>query len=103
MVAAKKKKIYQSLHFQVMVAIILGGVVGFLFPAFGAQMKPFGDGFIKLIRMVIAPIIFLTVVLGIAGIGDLKKLGRIGVKALLYFEIVSTASLLIGLAVVKIV
>jgi aerobic C4-dicarboxylate transport protein len=94
-------KIYRRLYFQVVVGILLGGVVGFYFPNFGASLKPFGDAFIKLIKMVIAPIIFLTVVIGIAGIGDLKRLGRIGLKALLYFEVVSTASLLIGLVVVS--
>src|SRR5262245_14688113 len=97
----RKKKIYTVLYFQVVVAIILGAATGFLFPEFGASLKPLGDGFIKLIKMVIAPIIFLTVVIGIAGIGDLKKLGRIGLKALIYFEVVSTASLIIGLIVVK--
>ena len=95
-----KKKLYQILYFQVLVAIILGVCVGVLYPSFGASLKPLGDGFIKLIKMVIAPIIFLTVVLGIAGIGDMKKLGRVGLKALLYFEVVSTISLFIGLAVV---
>ena len=95
-----KKKIYQILYFQVLVAIIAGVCVGFLNPSFGASLKPLGDGFIKLIKMVIAPIVFLTVVAGIAGIGDMKKLGRVGVKALLYFEVVSTISLFIGLAVV---
>src|SRR5262249_40099886 len=93
--------IYRLLYFQVVVAIILGAIVGFYFPNFGASLKPFGDGFIKLIKMVIAPIVFLTVVIGIAGIGDLKKLGRIGLKALLYFEVVSTAALVIGFVVVK--
>lgn len=98
-----KKKLYQVLYFQVIVAIVAGALVGHLYPAFGASLKPWGDGFIKLIKMVIAPIIFLTVVIGIAGIGDMKKLGRIGLKALLYFEVVSTIALLIGLVVVKVV
>src|SRR5262245_19246234 len=95
------KPIYRVLYFQVLVGIFLGALVGFFFPDFGASLKPLGDGFIKLIKMVIAPIIFLTVVTGIAGIGDLKRLGRIGLKALLYFEVVSTAALGIGLIVVK--
>src|SRR6516164_5372121 len=95
------RRIYTHLYFQVVVGILLGGLVGFLFPNFGASLKPLGDAFIKLIKMVIAPIIFLTVVIGIAGIGDLKRLGRIGLKALFYFEVVSTASLLIGLIVVS--
>ncbi|MEJ7714007.1 MAG: cation:dicarboxylase symporter family transporter [Pyrinomonadaceae bacterium] len=84
-----------------LIAIILGAWVGFLFPEFGAQLKPLGDAFIKLIKMIIAPIIFLTVVTGIAGIDDMKKLGRVGLKALLYFEVVTTFALLTGLAVVK--
>ena len=78
-------------------------MLGVLYPHAAESMKPFGDGFIKLIRMMIGPVIFFTVVVGIAGIGDMKKLGRVGVKALLYFEVVTTAALLIGLTVVKIV
>jgi aerobic C4-dicarboxylate transport protein len=93
---------YTALHFQVLVAIVLGIVVGSFFPKTGESMKPLGDGFIKLIRMVIAPIIFCTVVVGIANVGDMKKLGRIGLKALLYFEVVSTLSLLLGLLVVSV-
>lgn len=94
---------YKILYFQVIAAIIIGVIVGFFYPDFGASLKPLGDAFIKLIKMVIAPIIFLTVVSGIAGIGDLKKLGRVGIKALVYFEIVTTFSLFIGLLVVKLV
>ncbi|HVO99325.1 MAG TPA: dicarboxylate/amino acid:cation symporter [Bryobacteraceae bacterium] len=95
--------IYRSLYFQVVVGIVLGVAVGAVFPTVGESMKPLGDGFIKLIRMMIGPVIFCTVVTGIANIGDLKKLGRVGIKALLYFEVVTTLALLIGLAVVKIV
>ena len=72
---AAPKKLYQHLYFQVLVAIAIGAMLGFFFPSVGTKMKPFGDGFIKLIKMLIAPIIFLTVVVGIATIGDLKKLG----------------------------
>lgn len=100
---APRQPIYKILYVQVLVAIILGVLVGFLFPEFGASLKPLGDAFIKLIKMVIAPIIFLTVVTGIAGIGDMKKLGRVGLKALFYFEVVTTFALFIGLVVVKIV
>ncbi len=100
---ATPKKLYQHLYLQVLVAIVLGALLGFFFPKAGAMMKPFGDGFIKLIKMLIAPIIFLTVVVGIATIGDLKKLGRVGLKSLIYFEVVSTIALVIGLIVVKIV
>lgn len=102
-IGKRRKPFYKVLYFQVLVAIVLGVWVGFLFPETGASLKPLGDAFIKLIKMVIAPIIFLTVVTGIAGIGDLKKLGRVGLKALLYFEVVTTFALFIGLAVVKLV
>jgi len=94
-------RLFKLLYFQVLTAIVLGALVGFFFPGFGASLQPLGDGFIKLIKMVIAPIIFLTVVNGIAGIGDIKRLGRIGVKALLYFEVVSTSALIIGWIVVE--
>src|SRR5258706_5946308 len=79
----------------------LGILVGFLWPKFGTSLKPLGDGFIKLIKLLISQIIFCTVVHGIASMGDLKRLGRIGFKTLLYFEVVSTLALLIGLAVVN--
>lgn len=96
-----RQPIYKVLYFQVIVAIVIGVLTGFFFPEFGEKLKPLGDAFIKLIKMVIAPIIFLTVVSGIAGIGDLKKLGRVGIKALVYFEVVTTFALFIGLLVVK--
>jgi aerobic C4-dicarboxylate transport protein len=85
------------------VAIALGIALGFAYPGVGAAMKPLGDGFIKLIKMIIAPIIFCTVVLGIAGTGDLKKVGKTGALALLYFEVVSTASLILGLVIVNVI
>src|SRR5579863_8939059 len=97
------RRLWRSLYFQVIVGIALGVALGLVFPSAGERMKPLGDGFIKLIRMMIAPIIFFTVIVGIAGIGDMKKLGRVGLKALLYFECVTTVALLIGLVVVKIV
>src|SRR5271165_2798811 len=96
------RRFWQTLHFQVFVGIVLGIALGIVFPKTAESMKPLGDGFIKLIRMVIAPIIFCTVVVGIANVGDMRKLGRIGVKALLYFEVVSTLSLVIGLIVVSV-
>jgi aerobic C4-dicarboxylate transport protein len=99
---AKRRPFYTTLHFQVLAGIIIGIVLGVFYPKTGEAMKPFGDGFIKLIRMVIAPIIFCTVVVGIANVGDMKKLGRIGVKALVYFEAVSTLALIIGLVVVTV-
>jgi aerobic C4-dicarboxylate transport protein len=81
----------------VLVGIVAGIAVGIFFPHFGATLKPLGDAFIKLIRMLVAPIIFLSVVGGISSIGDLRKLGRIGLKALFYFEVVTTFALLIGI------
>jgi len=87
---------------QVLAAIVVGVMVGYLWPDFGASLKPLGDGFIKLVKMLIAPIIFATVVVGLAGMGDLKKVGRVGGKALLYFEIVSTIALIIGLVVANV-
>lgn len=95
------KGFYKHLYFQVLIAIIVGVAVGTFFPDLGTSLKPLGDGFVKLIKMVIAPIIFITVVVGIAGIGDMKKLGRVGLKALFYFEVVTTFALLIGFFVVK--
>ncbi|KRE46418.1 dicarboxylate/amino acid:cation symporter [Paenibacillus sp. Soil522] len=93
----------RNLTVQVVIAIILGILFGHFFPANGEQMKILGDAFIRLIKMVIAPIVFFTVVNGIANMGDMKKVGRIGGKALLYFEIVTTAALAIGLVVVNLV
>ncbi|MCK1734864.1 dicarboxylate/amino acid:cation symporter [Bradyrhizobium sp. 138] len=92
---------YKVLYVQVLIAIVLGAIVGWLWPQFATNewIKALGDGFIKLIKMVIAPIIFCTVVSGIAHIQDAKKVGRIGVKALVYFEVVSTFALVIGLVV----
>lgn len=97
------KTIFRHLYFQVLLAIVVGGVIGYLYPALGIKLKPLGDGFIKLIRMVVAPIIFTTVVLGIAGMSDLKRVGRIGVKAFIYFEVMTTLALIIGWVVVKMV
>ncbi len=88
-----------SLYLQVLAGIVIGIALGYFEPDLGEKMKPFGDAFIKLMRMLIGPIIFTTVVVGFAGMGDLKKIGRVGVKALLYFEVVTTAALIIGLFV----
>ncbi len=96
-----RKPLYQSLYLQVIVAIVIGVAVGHFFPATGEAMKPLGDGFIKLIKMIIAPIIFCTVVVGIAGMEDMKKVGKTGGLALLYFEIVSTLALIVGLVIVN--
>ena len=97
------KKFYQHLYFQVLTAITNGICIGHFYPETGTAMKPLGDGFIKLIKMIIAPIIFCTVVTGIAGMEDMKKVGRVGAKALLYFEVLSTIALAIGLAVVSVI
>ena len=98
-----KKSIFKSLYFQVLMAITLGVMLGHFYPDLGAQMKPLGDGFVKLIKMIIAPVIFCTVVTGIAGMESMKAVGRTGAIALLYFEIVSTLALIIGLVIVNIV
>jgi aerobic C4-dicarboxylate transport protein len=97
-----KKPFYKVLYVQVLFAIVLGVLLGVFHPELGAKMKPLGDGFIKLIKMIIAPVIFCTVVAGIAGMQDMKKIGRVGGKALLYFEIVSTFALAIGLVVANV-
>lgn len=97
----KSKPLYTHLYFQVLTGIALGVLLGFLRPQAGAAMRPLGDGFVRLIKMVIAPIIFGTVVVGIAKVGDMRNVGRIGLKALVYFEVVSTLALLIGLAVIN--
>jgi aerobic C4-dicarboxylate transport protein len=94
---------YTVLYIQVIIAIVIGIAVGYLFPDTGKALKPLGDGFIQLIKMMIAPVIFCTVVHGIASMSDLKKVGRVGVKTLLYFEVVSTLALVIGLLVGEIV
>ncbi|NKF21463.1 dicarboxylate/amino acid:cation symporter [Solimonas marina] len=86
----------------VLAAIIAGGLLGHFAPSVAVQLKPLGDGFIALVKMLIAPVIFLTVVLGVAGVADVKKVGRVGAKAILYFEVVSTFALLIGLVVVNV-
>src|SRR5688572_8630989 len=96
------KPIYKSLYFQVIVAIIIGVLLGHYYPETGAAMKPLGDGFIKLIKMIIAPIIFCTVVVGIAGMEDMKRVGKTGGLALLYFEIVSTLALVVGLVIINV-
>ncbi len=100
--AVPRRPLWRSLYFQVLVAIALGVLLGHLQPDTGAAMKPLGDAFIKLVKMIIAPIIFCTVVTGIAGMEDMKKVGRTGAYALLYFEILSTIALLVGLFVVNV-
>jgi aerobic C4-dicarboxylate transport protein len=100
---ARKLPIYRSLYVQVITAVIIGVLLGHFYPAAGEAMKPLGDGFIKLIKMIIAPIIFCTVVVGIAGMEDMKKVGKTGGLALLYFEVVSSIALVVGLVIINIV
>jgi aerobic C4-dicarboxylate transport protein len=96
-------RLFRSLYLQVLIAVVIGAVIGHLRPSVGVALRPLGDGFIKLVKMLIAPIIFATVVVGIAKMGDLRKLGRIGLKAIVYFEVVTTCALVIGLLVGKLV
>ena len=98
----KRTPIYKVLYFQVICAILIGVLLGHFMPHIGEMMKPFGDGFIKLIKMIIAPVIFCTVVTGIAGMEDMKKVGKTGGLALLYFEVVSTIALIVGLIIVNV-
>src|SRR5437868_8409996 len=100
---AASQPFYRSLYFQVLIAIAIGVLLGHFFPETGAKMKPLGDGFIKLVKMMIGPIIFCTVVTGIAGMESMKSVGKTGVLALLYFEVVSTIALIIGLIIVNVV
>src|SRR3954469_21954560 len=97
------RRLSGHLYFWVLVAILAGGTFGYLNPSAAVQLKPLGDGFIALVKMLISPVIFCTVVLGISGAGDMRKVGRVGAKALIYFEVVSTFALMIGLLVVNVV
>ena len=92
------QRIYKSLFGQVLIALAAGILIGVLYPSFGVSLKPIGDGFIKLIKMIIPMIVFCVVVHGIYGAGELKKVGRVGLKALIYFEVVTTIALVLGLA-----
>ena len=100
--SSTKRRILPHLYVQVLVAILAGGLYGYLDPARAVALKPLGDGFIALVKMIVGPVIFCTVVLGIAGAGDMKKVGRVGGKALVYFEVVSGFALLVGLVVVNV-
>ena len=95
-------KYLKTLYIQVIIAIVIGILAGHFYPSFAVHLKPLGDGFIKLIKMMIAPIIFCTIVTGIAGMQNTKKVGRVGLKAILYFEVVTTLALIIGLVVINI-
>jgi aerobic C4-dicarboxylate transport protein len=95
-------KFYKSLYAQVILAILLGIIIGFFYPEFATRLRPLGDGFIKLVKMMIAPVIFCTIVSGIAGMQDVKKVGGVGIKAIIYFEVITTLALIIGLIVINI-
>src|SRR5690349_1126580 len=93
---------WKHLYVQVLIAISIGILLGHFYPSYAVEMRPFGDAFIKLIKMLIAPIIFCTVVHGIASMSDMKKVGRVGLKALIYFELMTTVALVIGLVIVNV-
>lgn len=95
-------KFFRVLYVQVLIAIVIGILLGHFFPSFAVELKPLGDAFIKLIKMMIAPVIFCTIVTGISGMQDTKKVGRVGLKAIIYFEIVTTFALIIGLFVINV-
>jgi aerobic C4-dicarboxylate transport protein len=100
--ATRSRPFYRNLYIQVLTAIAIGAALGHFYPALGEQMKPLGDAFIKMIRMIIAPIVFCTVVHGIASMQDMKKVGRVGLKALIYFEVTTTIALIVGLIVMNV-
>ncbi len=95
------KRLGNTLYFQVIVAICIGILIGHFFPDIGVSLKPLGDGFIKLVKMIIAPLIFCTIVLGISGMQDVKKVGKVGIKAVIYFEVMTSIALVLGLVVVN--
>ena len=97
------KHIFKSLYFQVIVGILAGIFFGAFFPDFAVKLKPLGDAFIKLIKMVIAPLIFSSIVIGIAGMQDVKKVGKIGLTSIIYFEVMTTVALIIGLVFVNVI
>ncbi|WP_411374497.1 C4-dicarboxylate transporter DctA [Arthrobacter sp. MPF02] len=102
-VPGKKKPLYKSLFFQILIAVVAGVLLGHFWPDLGSQLRPLGDGFIKLIKMIIAPLIFLVIVTGISAVGDVKAVGRVGVKALVYFTAATLFALVFGLVVANIV
>src|SRR5215831_8005427 len=101
MIKQDPKPFYANLYFQVLIAIVIGALLGHYYPKFAVQLKPLGDGFIRLVKMLIGPVIFCTIVTGLAGMQDMKKAGRVGLKAILYFEILTTIALVIGLAAIN--
>src|SRR5260370_38628471 len=97
--AAEKTPLYRKLYVQVLVAVALGAILGHLYPDLSVYLKPYGDAFIKAIKVVVAPIIFTTIVVGIAKMGGIRRVANVGVKALIYFEVASTLALIIGVVV----
>ena len=97
----RARPLYKDLSLQTLVAMLLGSLVGYLWPQSAESLRPLGDLFIRLVRMIVAPIIFCTVVHGIASVGEARRVGRVAVKALIYFEIVTTIALVLGLVVVN--
>lgn len=98
----RQPRLIESLYVQVLIGIVVGGLLGYLQPEWGVKLRPLGDAFVSLVKMLIAPIIFTTVVVGLAGMGDLKKIGRVGAKAIVYFEVITTLALMIGLVVANV-
>src|ERR1700723_1110122 len=101
--AASRSRASKSLYLQVLAGVVLGAALGHFWPAIAVQMQPFGDGFIKLVRMIIPPIVVVTVVVGIAKLSDAKEVGRIGIKAIVYFEVMTTIAMFIGLVVAHVI
>ncbi|HZC97154.1 MAG TPA: cation:dicarboxylase symporter family transporter, partial [Bradyrhizobium sp.] len=97
--AAEKTPFYRKLYVQVLIAIAIGAVLGYLYPGFSTSLKPYGDAFVRAIKVVVAPIIFTTIVVGIAKMGDIRRVADVGLKALVYFEVASTLALIIGMIV----
>ena len=97
--AGNSSRSAKGLYIQVLIGVVAGAALGHFWPAIAVQMQPFGDAFIKLVRMIIAPIVFVTVVVGIAKLSDAKEVGRIGIKAIVYFEVMTTFAMFIGLVV----
>src|SRR5690606_35063966 len=100
-ITTKMKRLFRLLYFQVLVAIVIGILIGHFYPSVGVELKPLGDGFIKLIKMVIAPLIFCSIVLGIAGMEDVKKIGKVGVKSLVYFQGSTFVAMFLGVATIN--
>jgi aerobic C4-dicarboxylate transport protein len=96
---AGKTPFYRKLYLQVLVAIAIGATLGYLYPEFSTSLKPYGDAFVRAIKVVVAPIIFTTIVVGIARMGDIRRIADVGIKALAYFEVASTLALIVGMIV----